>query len=229
MQDRIEVSGITYNVYTNQIRDGEKLVTVIFKENKNHCDILSSYRIKINNPGDINMRLTSLHNNMLTRLFKALRKNKENPEIEFDEAQDIDRDDKIMGNDSDSSGYEKKAELEEEVFRFWDEYCSENLPEVFDTCLISDGKNSKVFSREEISENKTKTIKSINDYIRNNRQKINTVLGTPKEVIAYDDECNYFYFPLSENVSIISTSKAGPIGIQLKALEKFKNGLLEEL
>jgi len=227
MRDRIEISQMVYNVYTDYTRDGQEAISVIFTENKNCCNILSYCKIKINNSGDTTMKLSSLHNNFLKKLFKALRKDQNNPKIESnDEVLQSSNDDfkntnttyDIHGND-----------LRNEVFRYWSEYCHENLPEEFVACFILDDSNMEIFNREEIPKENIKIPEAINKLTRTNREKLEASLGATREIIIYDSEYNYFYLPLLEDISIASVSKNGPIGIHLKKIEKFKNTLLKEI
>ncbi len=225
MKDRIEVYETSYNIYTDKTGKGNEVINVVYKENDNQCDIISFYKIQLDEAGEIAMRLSKLHNNVIVKLLKALRKDKNNPDIEsVSESLGIDL------KDRESSLNENNNITESKILKYWNKYCTENLPESFLACLVLYDGKLNTFAKDETCKSEITTLDQIDKFIKEKKLNIENLIGTPKDVITYDKKFNYFYAPLSDKISIASISNTGPIGIQLKEFDRLKNKLsLEEV
>lgn len=238
LEDRIELSNKVFNVYTAYSKLRHIIHSVLYVEDTEKCKIVKFTSEPVTTK-DIDMKLSSLHNKMLAKLFHALKKNPTNPEKELEdsvvkEEVSIKNTEDTSKNATDSVAQQTdnyKKELKSSNEPHWNKFYQDNLPK-FAKCafLINDnGADINAYSKDNIPDYFLDNILSINKFLKENIDKIYRMVGQYNNVIFSTDKELYFFYPISkENILVIITQK-GPLGLYMKELDDFRQMAIDTL
>jgi len=193
-----------------------KVYSILYIENSSQCSIIDYISNTISSTEDTDMKLASLHNTMLSKLFKALKKNPKNPEEEFEKNNTFSAKDEDQTSKNTIEEQRKTSEIHE-TDQKWLDFCKEHMPPYVKCAFYIDQETISVYGDYTAkSINEVRILIAINEV---NSKKIQNIVGEVQNTIHNTGENFYFFYPVQNRQLIIETDK-GSLGIYKKEIEK---------
>ncbi len=225
LEDRIELADHIFYLYSYASKSKNVTYSILYTADSTRCTILSFTSEPISKQESM-PQILRLHNETLSRLFKAARSNPQKPiEALLKELEEL----KPIYNNS-SSDNNSQINKDFTVKEFF----IKNLPPFATHASFIDGDNIQLFVIDNNSKNSNNIIKNnivlLKKLIDENIDKLYSLMGECKNSIVTIGDKHYFIYPLSKQKRVILiTSQSVPLGLASKALDSFQKALIEYL
>ncbi|BAF72347.1 hypothetical protein [Sulfurovum sp. NBC37-1] len=225
LEDRVEINNKVFNIKTMYYSNRQSIYNVIYTENGKLCRVLNTLSEPINSK-DIDMKLSFLHKKMLGKLFGALNKNQEHPEEILSE--DTSHNDENTTKEMDAPIKMDQGTLANPMDEEWKEFCQKTFPACAAFAFLIQGSKINAYGIDGIPEEIHKYIFSIYESIESNRNRVDSLIGQPNNIIVSRPEGYSFFYPLYEDAILVVMTENRSLGICHKELEPFQKKLIKK-